>query len=245
MKEEFISNNEKTYRQIHELKKKWYKKWWGVLLLSVLFLLLVFLTASAIFIIKQASIYNEFGYLGEANQDLTLYSPEQIEGKNSYYFGAKNPEITIVEFSDFACPNCRNFYEKTKKLRTKYYSDIKIIHRDFPVVSDYSTDLALAARCAGEQGLFWKAHDELYENQGIKTKEEIYSLMLSVGVDGSRLLECLEQNRYLPQIQKDLADGLALEIIGTPTWFINGYRADGDMPEEMLNEIVENFLINN
>lgn len=242
MEEKFISNNQKEHQEILEHHKKWYKKWWGVLILSLLFLFLVFLSAVSFFVISQVKIYQQNGLVSTNSQTAKIYSPAEIQGTNSYYFGAKNPKITIVEFSDYACPNCKSFFEKTRKLRTKYYTDIKIVHRDFPVIADYSPDLALAARCAGEQGLFWKAHDVLYDNQGISTKPEIYSLMLSIGVDADKLSDCLGNNRYLGPIQTDLNEGLELGIVGTPTWFINGYRADGDMPEDMLNSIVENIL---
>jgi len=244
MEGKFISNNQKEHQNIVEHSKKWYKKWWVILLLSFLSLLLIFLIASIFFIITQVRIYQEQGFFGENSLQTRIYPLKEIQGQNSNFFGASKPKITIVEFSDFACPNSRNFYEKTKKIRFKYYNDLKIIRRDFPVISDYSEDLALAARCAGEQGLYWKAHDALYDNFGISTKAEIYSLMLEIGAEPDRLSSCLENNKYIPQIAKDLDDGINLGIRGTPTWFINGYRADGDMPENMLNDIIENILKN-
>lgn len=244
MEGKFISNNQKGHEEIIEHSKKWYKKWWGVLSLSLLSLFLIFSVASIFFIIKQIRIYQEFGFFGENNPNAKIYSPNEIQEENNPSFGSSKPKITIVEFSDFACPNSRNFYEKTKKIRFKYYNDLKIIRRDFPVISDYSDDLALAARCAGEQGLYWKAHDALYDNFGISTKPEIYNLMLNVGAEPNRLSDCLENNKYINQIAKDLDDGINLGIRGTPTWFINGYRADGDMPEEMINGIIENILKN-
>jgi len=244
MEEKFISNNEKEHREILEHHKKWYKKWWGILFLSFLSLILIFLTASTFFIYNYVKIYQTQGLLGSSNNNVKIYSPSEIEGQNSYSFGSKNPKITIVEFSDYACPNCKSFFEKTKKIRMKYYNDLKIIHRDYPALTEYSLKLAQTARCAGDQGLFWLAHDALYENQGIKTDDDIISLMTNIGVNKDKLNECLNNNKHLGPIKNDYNDGLKLNIKGTPTWFINGYRADGDMPEKMLNDIIENFLIN-
>lgn len=244
MEGKFISNNQRDHQDIVKHSKKWYKKWWAILLLSFLGLLSIFLIASIFFIVSQIKIYQESGFFGENNAQTKIYSPKEIQGQNSHSFGASKPKITIVEFSDFACPNSQSFYEKTKKIRFKYYNELKIIHRDFPVISEYSEDLALAARCAGEQGLYWKAHDALYDNFGVSTKAEIYNLMLESGANPDKLSTCLESNKYISQITKDLEDGLALGIRGTPTWFINGYRADGDMPEDMLNDIIENILKN-
>jgi len=245
MEEKFISNNEKEHREILEYHKKWYKKWWGILILVLLSLFLIFLTASSFYVFDLVKKIQKEGFLGENNLNVKVYSKSELEGKDSYAFGSKNPKITIVEFSDYACPNCKSFFETTKKIRMKYYSNLKIIHRDFPILTDYSVDLALAVRCAGEQGLYWKAHDALYENQGISSKEDIYSLMLKIGADENRLIDCLDNNKYLGLIQDDLKDGLNLDIKGTPTWFINGHRADGNMPEEMLNNYIENILLNN
>ena len=244
MEEKFISNNEKEHREILEYHKKWYKKWWGVMILSSLFLIMIFLTASTIFIVRQVSLYQENGFMGENSQNIKIYSLEELEVDKNPSFGARNPRITIVEFSDFACPNCKSFYEKIKRIRTKYYTDIKIIHKDFPITTTYSQDLALAARCSNDQGLFWKVHDSFYENQNITSKEEIYSHLVNIGVDGKKLIECLDQNKYLIQIQNDISSGIKLGVNGTPTWFINGYRADGDMPEDMLNGIIEDILFN-
>jgi len=240
-----VPNTTPDFKEDYKIQKPWYKKWWGLLILSLLSLFLIFSVASGIYVYKQIKIYQEQGFFGDNTQVVQTYSKSEIEGKNSYFIGSVNPEISIVEFSDYACPNCKNFYKKTKNLRTKYYGRIRIVHRDFPVIADYSQDLALAARCAGDQGLYWLAHDALYENQGISTKQEIYEVMLQIGVDGDELLECLASNKHLGEVQVDLNDGLNLGIKGTPTWFINGYRADGDMPEEMLNDIIENILINN
>ena len=105
-----------------------------------------------------------------------------------------------------------------------------------------SEKLAMAARCAGEQGLFWLMHDKLFQNQGIKSDSDITELAKQIGTDISKFNNCLNSNKYIQQIQKDFSDGTDLEVKGTPTWFINGNKLEGDIPLSVWEEIIGKIL---
>ncbi|MFH1744737.1 MAG: thioredoxin domain-containing protein [bacterium] len=162
-------------------------------------------------------------------------------GEN-YWFGSAEPKITIVEFGDFACPVCRDSYSKIREISVKYKDSIKFIYRDFPSLADYSGDLSLAARCAGEQGLFWPMHDKLFAHQGVNSQNEIYELARSLGADEARFQNCFQENKYLTDIQNDFSDGANLGVTGTPTWFINGQMVKGDIPYELFIKIIEDSI---
>ncbi len=164
--------------------------------------------------------------------------------EDNYSLGTNHPKITIVEFVDFACPYCKKSFSKIREISLKYNKNIKYIFRDLPIISEQSASLALAARCAGEQGLFWPMHDRLFINQGIKEKSEILLAAKQSGVEINKFETCFDAQIYLPQIEKDYNDATALGIAntGTPVWFVNGHQISGDIPEDIFTKLIENIL---
>lgn len=172
----------------------------------------------------------------------------EVPTENDYWLGTTTPRVTIVEFGDFACPYCRNSYTTLRELGFKYQNSIKIIFKDFPIHND-SLDLALAARCAGEQkllssqeGLFWPMHDKLFALQGQFATTSLPDLAVSIGADANLFKNCLGGKKYLNDIKKDYLDGEELKISGTPTFFINGYKLAGEIPKDKFEEIIQQFL---
>ena len=231
---------------VNLLLKPWHKKWWGILISIISTLILIIIIA---FIFAVASEIKKHKS-NTANQKLLPLSPspyqgegwgEVIEGNNYYWLGAAQPKVTIVEFVDFSCPMCKNSFTKIREIGIKYKNNVKIIIRDYPGF-EHSLDLAMAARCAGEQGLFWLMHDKLFQNQGVYEKEQLVELANQIGADLTKFTNCFDNKKYLQQIQQDFTDAEKLEITGTPTWFINGQKIEGDIPYELFIQIVEELL---
>jgi protein-disulfide isomerase len=124
----------------------------------------------------------------------------------------------------------------------RYSDKVKHIYRDFPALGENSVNLALAARCAGEQGLFWPMHDKLFQNQGVSTPKELLELANQIGADTVKYELCYSQKKYLNLIQKDFLDGETLGVNGTPTWFINGQKIEGDIPLNIFTQIIEELI---
>ncbi|MFH0956177.1 MAG: thioredoxin domain-containing protein [Candidatus Falkowbacteria bacterium] len=218
--------------------KSWFKTWWGKLVAIFLTIILIFIVAIGFY------IYNEVKAAKlELKQTGIKLSGQQYNASDgdNYWLGTNKAPLTIVEFGDFACPACGQSFLKIREISLEYKNDIKFIWRDYPVVADYSALLALAGRCAGEQGLFWPMHDKLFQNQGVNTTDQLVSLANQVGADTLRFDDCLIKQKYLPQIQKDLSDGQTFGITGTPTYFINGYKVAGDIPYDVFVKIIEGF----
>lgn len=219
--------------------KPWYKKWWGILLVFALLLFLSLVFAFA-FIFANAWKNVKAGDMPKLLSTQTM--PAQVIGtEKNYWLGSANPKITIVEFGDFNCHYCQKTFAKIREISQIYNNDIKFIFRDYPVISDISIRLALAARCAGEQGLFWVMHDKLFLNQGVGTDQEISALFKQIGGNEAKFDGCYKNNKYLPDIEKDLTDGQTLNITGTPTWFINGQRLEGDVPYEYFIKLINEY----
>lgn len=222
---------------------KWYKTWWGILLIIAAFFILISLSIFGFYVADLSKRIQNGEVVGETKQTPKI-SPEQtrlIEGLGNYWLGTSTPKVTIVYFADFACPICKGAFTNIEKLSIEYKNDIKIIFRDF-LIHEESLDLAMAARCAGEQGLFWPMYDKLFQYQGVKTADELLSLAKKISADTDRFNSCFSSKKYIGQIQKNQTDGETLGISGTPTWFINGQEIAGDIPYNDLKKIIDSLL---
>lgn len=229
------------------MAKKWYKKWWAILLF--IFLTLIFaLTLFAVFYIyKEVKNYQVTNNSESAEnpEEQIIYQLQQQkkysepEGKNNlnFYLGTSTPLVKIVEFSGFNCPNSKNSYSEIRKLSLKYPDKIQIIFRHFPA-NEESLKLSLASYCAGEQGAFWPMHDKLFQNQGQISSQDTLFLAKQIGVDPKLFEKCLASNKYEDEILADIKDAEKMNIQGTPTWFFNGYKIEGSIPYDLMEMIV-------
>ncbi|MCX6796679.1 MAG: DsbA family protein [Candidatus Falkowbacteria bacterium] len=214
-------------------------KW---LLVSIAILLLGFIFACLFYIVHLIRTGEwQSQQLSNSTEQENVKALQQMT-KNSPWLGAANPQVTIIEFGDFSCTLCQESFSTIREISRKYKDQVKIIFKDFPVISENSASLALAARCANEQGLFWPMYDKLFINQGVTTQEQLSELAKQIGADTSRFTTCFNNKKYLKDIQQDYADGETLKITGTPTWFINGNKVEGAIPHDTFINIIEQFL---
>lgn len=231
----------------HEKKlRPWYKKWWGVLVivfLTIIFLSLILLTVYTFDEIKKI----RSGETGLSPEKTYQEYVKLVNGPGGYAIGASNPKITVIEFTDFACPFCKQSAPEIRKLVEEYKDNVRLIIRDYPI-HDTSINLALAARCAGEQNKYWEAYDSLFVNQdNLINLETIESDLLSwaefVGLDIERFKNCFSNRRYVDAIKRDYDDANSLEIKGTPTWFVNNYPLTGYYTESSFRELFDGLLM--
>ena len=227
-------------------EKQWYKRWWGILLILFLTLTAIVLVALGFYVvdlvgrIKSGELVSQQVLTELNNYKITKENPT-ITGTNNYWLGSSKPKITIVEFADFSCPNCKNSFSNIREISLKYRNDVKIIFRDYPIYEN-SINLALAGRCAGEQGLFWLMYDKLFARQGEFELSQLPDFANQIGANLNKFNDCLKNEKYLNDIKKDYADGESLEVTGTPTWFINGYKIAGDIPHDLFIQIIEELI---
>jgi len=226
--------------------KPWYKKWWGVLVLCIVALLLIFLIASVFYVINKVKEIKLEESQKSVSAEREAYQAAIIGGGN-YSSGTSAPQITIVEFSDFACPFCQQSSNVIKKITEQYKDKVKFVYRDYPL-HDNSIELALSARCAGEQGKFWEFHDLLFVNQdkltasGAELNTSLLTIAESLKINTEQFNSCIETKKYYTQIKRDFDDGEKLQIEGTPTWFINNYPLTGYIPEDKFLELINGLL---
>jgi len=194
--------------------------------------------------------------------DIPEEKPAQLTGDFSdddAFLGDKDAPITVVEFSDFQCPYCRNFFNETLPLIKKEYIDtgkVKFVYRDYPLSSHKGAfPAALASECAREQGkdeAFFAMHNKIFEGQNALgqgtvniTDKSLISYAEELDLDMDQFNKCFEEEKYKDEIYKDLADGQEARISGTPGFIINGQVVVGAQPFSTFKEIFENILTNN
>lgn len=223
----------------------WYKKWWGVFILIAVGLILVALISAGFY------VYNEVQRIKSSSSQDYLKTQRQnylnlIKGPGGYSIGSQNPKIDIVEFADFACPYCRESAAEIRQLIDEYQATAKLTVRDYPI-HDNSIDLAIAARCAGEQGKYWDAYDSLFINQDnfsatSSVQADILSWADYLGLEATKFKTCLSERRYVDLIKRDYEDGNKLQIQGTPTWFVNNVAITGYYSKEKFKELFDGIL---
>ena len=147
------------------------------------------------------------------------------------YLGNKDAKVTLVEYSDFQCPACKAYEDIVKQLIESYSAeDLKIVYRHFPLRSIHpNADLAAqAAEAAGEEGKFWEMKDLLFKNQAEWAQEKdprglFGAYAKSLGLDVAEFDEdLLPEDDSKERVEKDYESGVALGVISTPTFILNG-----------------------
>jgi len=157
--------------------------------------------------------------------------------------GDKNAPVTIVEWSDFECPFCTRFYQNTLGQIDEQYiktGKVKLVYRDFPLGFHKNAQKAAeAAECADEQNKFWEMHDKLFDNGvsgGVSSFKQFAS---ELDLDTSKFNDCLDSGKMADEVKKDLSDGSAAGIRGTPGFIINGQLVSGAQPFEAFKQVIE------
>ena len=159
------------------------------------------------------------------------------------YLGDQDAPIVIVEFSDFFCSYCKRHFDQTfRPLLENYGQYIRYVYRDFARLTPESAPAAAAAQCAFAQDKFWEFHGAFFDHQDelsydfyLKTAEE-YEL------DIEAYTACLDQGRYVDEVDIDGIDGQIAGVRGTPGFFINGQILSGAQPYSIFERMIQREL---
>lgn len=169
--------------------------------------------------------------------------------------GDPNAPITIVEFSDYECPFCKQFYDNTLSQIEQYVEDgtVRFMWVDFPLTNIHpqARKAALAARCVADQGgddAYWQMHNALFESQeqwggeGTDSVAVFVDLANEIGIDEDELQSCVESEQFADIVDAGLQEGQRLGVTGTPTFFINGEKLVGAQPIQAFEQVIQKKL---
>jgi protein-disulfide isomerase/uncharacterized membrane protein len=164
----------------------------------------------------------------------------------SHSQGSSDAPIKIVEFADIQCPACRTEEGVIKQILNKYSDRVDYIFRQFPLLSVHPNAMhaAEATECADEQQMFWPARGKLYEEQGDLSDSAVEQYMAAAGIDLGKFRKCMLSRRKRSRVADDIADGKALGVRSTPTFFVNGHMIVGAVPLSEFSSLIEHELAN-
>jgi protein-disulfide isomerase len=182
----------------------------------------------------------------KANVAILLPAPEvqrlDVDIAGAPYKGPANAPVTLVEFSDFHCPFCKQIEDNNTltQLLSKYGDQLKLVWIDYPIdqLHPQARKAHEAARCAGDQGKFWEYHKALYTG-GPKSGDQLKTVAQQVALDMASFDACLSSGKYQAAVQKDVDQGKRLSVTGTPTFFVNGRPLIGAQPLDAFARVID------
>lgn len=200
---------------------------------------------------KQAARQQYFGKVMEGNEpklSLPLPEPPLIAAVSPQDDPAQGPDgakVTVVEFSDFQCPACKQAHFKLSEVLDKYKDKIKFVYRDFPLLGKHPDALpaAIAANCANEQGKYWEMHNSLFTASSLK-ENDFKTFAGKLALDAGKFDACLKNPATEAEVRKDLDDGRTYGVNSTPTFYVNGYLVVGANVQE-LSRLIDRELEKN
>jgi protein-disulfide isomerase len=152
---------------------------------------------------------------------------------------AGNPQgdVTLVEFFDYACPYCRAAQADVTRLIAAD-PKLRVVYRDFPVLTDASGEAALAALSAATQGKYAAFHDRMFTTPGKVDRERTVAIVRAAGLDERRTAADLNNPALKAEIRRNLELGRALGLTGTPTFIVGDRILSGAVGYDKLAEAV-------
>ena len=159
------------------------------------------------------------------------------------YLGDEDAPVVIVEFSDFFCSYCKRHFDQTfAPLLENYGEYIRYVYRDFARLTPESALAAEAAQCAFEQGKFWEFRADFFSNQEALGREFYLETASKHELDIDAFTACLDERRYLDEVEIDGLDGQLAGVRGTPGFFINGQILSGAQPYNIFERMTQREL---
>jgi protein-disulfide isomerase len=152
-------------------------------------------------------------------------------GVRDHSEGPSDAPVVLVEYGDYQCPYCGAAYPIVKKIQKDLGTRLRFVFRNFPITNAHPQAqwAAETAEAAAAQGKFWEMHDYLYENQGSLGNEAFFAKYeKKLKLDSTKLEREVVQHVHSARVEEDYMSGIRSGVNGTPTFFINGLRYDGD-----------------
>jgi protein-disulfide isomerase len=156
---------------------------------------------------------------------------ELIALAQGVHTGNPDADVTVIEFADYQCPSCRNFFQQAKPFLDLTYIEsgqIRFTFYDFPLVNAHPNAFlaARAARCAGDQSSYWAFHDRLFQMQAewsglADPSGRFREYAAGIGLEGGAFASCLASDRHAEVVSANMILGLELGVQGTPTVLID------------------------
>ena len=199
----------------------------------------------------------------EAMKAAMAKNARAVDPNTDFIYGKPDAVISIIEYSDFECPFCKQFGDIPNKVVDSMPDQVNLVWRNFPLSfhDPMATKEAIAAICASQQGgnaAFWKYANGIFQNtrsnaQGMPSvngADPILALAKEQGLNADKFSTCMQSEAVAKQVSADLEDGMNAGISGTPGVILVNHKTGtfnvlaGAVPEDVLKQEVKNLLNN-
>ena len=178
----------------------------------------------------------------------TAAAPEdvgQVVRENSRVLSkAPDEQAVLVEFLDYECESCRAAYPFIEELRTGYADTVTFVHRYFPLPGHRnSMNAAVAVEAAAQQGKYEAMYQRMYETQAqwgesAEDKSAVFrGFAQDLGLDMAAFDAAVADPATQERVELDVADGEALGVGGTPTFYLDGEVLNPESLEQFRAEV--------
>ena len=201
---------------------------------------------NAKFYVSKDGKYLFRGEMSDMTKDPLAETRALIQMKDAPSMGDANAPVTLVEYSDFECPVCRNLHDALRGMLPNYTGKVRVVFKDFPIeqIHPWARTAAIAGRCAYQQDpkAFWKMYDLIYDNQEVISAANAWTKVSDYaaqsGLNAETFKACMASPEAADAVNTSRANGVQVEVNSTPTIFVNGRRivgADPHLLEQYIN----------
>jgi protein-disulfide isomerase len=158
--------------------------------------------------------------------------------KTDHIAGGAAAAVTLVEYGDYQCPYCGQAFPIVQAIQRQLGTRLRFVFRNFPLTNahPFAEAAAEAAEAAAGQGKFWEMHDLLYENQANLGPELLVEAASKLKLDVPLFLADLKARKYKERVRRDFMGGVRGGVNGTPGFFVNEARFEGNWASGELAE---------
>ncbi|MEO6316247.1 MAG: DsbA family protein [Chitinophagaceae bacterium] len=152
--------------------------------------------------------------------------------------GNTSAPVELVEYGDYECPHCGRAYPIVKAIQEKMGDKLKFVFRNFPLaeIHPHAVNAAIATEAAALQNKFWEMHDYIFEHQRRLDDASLIAYATHLQLDVQQFENDFSKTELAQKVDDDFESGMRSGVNGTPSFFINGEKYNGNWEgEEFLD----------
>lgn len=151
--------------------------------------------------------------------------------------GPEDAQITLVEYGDFQCPHCARAQHRIAALQRRFGDRLRVVFRNFPLAevhpeAFHAAEAAESVAASAGNDAYWKMHHLLFAHQqddlDALDDAHLAQYAAEAGGDAAQVSRDLDGDAFEERVRADFMGGVRSGVNGTPTFFVNGVRYDGD-----------------
>jgi len=178
-------------------------------------------------------------------------------GPRDAILGDASAKVTLIEYGDYQCPYCVQFFSQTESKIIQNYVNtgkVRMVFRDFAFLGPESIAASEAAQCAQDQNKLWAYHDALYtakmgddtkggtEDDGFYNRAEFLKLAQQVGLNIPTFTSCIDNNTDASVVSGEKGAATGVGVTATPSFIINGQMVSGAQPYSVFQQTLDAAL---